>query len=51
VGRADTMGLAISLVSEVPEKVWFCTVKGYKPWLAPDSSNTRTTDKGGHTIW
>lgn len=51
VGRADTMGLAISLVAEVPEKVWFCTVKGMKPWLAPDSSNTRTTDKGGHTIW
>ncbi|GLC38638.1 hypothetical protein PLESTB_000455000 [Pleodorina starrii] len=51
VGRADTLGLAISLVSEVPEKVWFCTVKGLKPWLAPDSANTRTTDKGGHTIW
>ncbi|GIL86754.1 hypothetical protein Vretifemale_14994 [Volvox reticuliferus] len=51
VGRADTMGLAISMVSEVPEKVWFCTVKGLKPWMAPDSSNTRTTDKGGHTIW
>ncbi|GLI69277.1 hypothetical protein VaNZ11_013853 [Volvox africanus] len=51
VGRAGTMGLAISLVSEVPEKVWFCTVKGLKPWTAPDSSNTRTTDKGGHTIW
>lgn len=51
VGRADTMGLAISLVSEVPEKVWFCTVKGLKPWMAPDSSNTLTTDKGGHTTW
>ncbi|EFJ48542.1 hypothetical protein VOLCADRAFT_90875 [Volvox carteri f. nagariensis] len=51
VGRADTMGLAISLVSEVPEKVWYCSVKGLKPWLAPDASNTKTTDKGGHTIW
>ncbi|KXZ56945.1 hypothetical protein GPECTOR_1g852 [Gonium pectorale] len=50
VGRADTMGLAISLVSEVPEKVWFCTVKGLKPWLAPDAANTKTTDRGGHTI-
>lgn len=51
VGRADTLGLAISLVAAVPEKVWFCSVKGLKPWLNPDSSNTRTNDKGGHTIW
>ncbi|GFR40732.1 hypothetical protein Agub_g1342 [Astrephomene gubernaculifera] len=51
VGRADTLGLAISLVSQVPEKVWYCTVKGLKPWLAPDAANTKTTDKGGHTIW
>ncbi|KAG2489591.1 hypothetical protein HYH03_011872 [Edaphochlamys debaryana] len=51
VGRADTMGLAISFVSQVPEKVWYCSVKGLKPWLAPDASNTKTNDKGGHTIW
>ncbi len=51
MGRADTLGLAISLVAAVPEKVWFCSVKGLKPWLSPDSSNTRTNDKGGHTIW
>ncbi|PNH01214.1 ATP-dependent RNA helicase DDX1 [Tetrabaena socialis] len=51
VGRADTLGLAISLVGAVPEKVWYCSVKGLKPWTAPDASNTRTNDKGGHTIW
>lgn len=51
VGRADHLGLAISLVSTVPEKVWFCTVKGYKPWLEPDARNTLTKDHGGHTIW
>ncbi|PSC75014.1 ATP-dependent RNA helicase DDX1 [Micractinium conductrix] len=51
VGRADTMGLAISLVSSVPEKVWFCTQKGYKPWLQPDAHNTRTNEEGGQTTW
>jgi len=51
VGRADTMGLAISLVSKVPEKVWYCTVKGYKPWLQPDTKNTKTHEEGGQTIW
>jgi len=51
VGRADHMGLAISLVSGVPEKVWFCTIKGYKPWLEPDAKNTKTQEQGGHTIW
>jgi ATP-dependent RNA helicase DDX1 len=51
VGRAGALGLAVSLVSEVPEKVWFCTVKGLKPWLEPDAKNTRTTDEGGHTVW
>jgi hypothetical protein len=45
------MGLAISLVSSVPEKVWFCSVKGYKPWLEPDAKNTRLQEQGGHTIW
>ena len=51
VGRAGHLGLAVSLVSEVPEKVWFCTVKGLKPWLEPDAKNTRTADRGGHTVW
>lgn len=51
VGRADSRGLAISFVSTVPEKVWFCTMKGLKPWLKPDKKNTKTTDKGGHTVW
>ena len=36
VGRAETMGLAISIVSKVPERVWYCTKKGYKPWLEPN---------------
>eukprot|EP00803_Ostreobium_quekettii_P004828 evm.model.scf_578.6 EVM.evm.TU.scf_578.6 scf_578:62481-70261(+) len=51
VGRADTMGLAISIVSTVPEKVWYCSVKGYRPWLEPDAENTRTNKEGGHTVW
>eukprot|EP00879_Flechtneria_rotunda_P016993 GHRR01017789.1.p1 GENE.GHRR01017789.1~~GHRR01017789.1.p1 ORF type:complete len:516 (+),score=173.42 GHRR01017789.1:811-2358(+) len=51
VGRADHMGLAISLVSTVPEKMWFCTIKGYKPWLEPDAKNTKTQEQGGQTIW
>ncbi|KAL4449436.1 hypothetical protein ABPG77_007080 [Micractinium sp. CCAP 211/92] len=51
VGRADTMGLAISLVSTVPEKVWYCTIKGYKPWQQPDAKNTKTNEEGGQTIW
>ena len=34
VGRADKMGLAISIVSKsVKERVWFCTQKGYRPWM------------------
>ena len=34
VGRADKMGLAISIVSSsAKERVWFCTQKGYKPWM------------------
>ena len=51
VGRADAIGLAVSLVAGVPEKVWYCTQKGLKPWLNPDKKNTRTNDQGGHTIW
>ena len=44
VGRADRMGLAVSLVSTVREKVWFCR-KGTKPPCA----DTRDFDKGGTT--
>ncbi|GMH45072.1 hypothetical protein BSKO_13029 [Bryopsis sp. KO-2023] len=51
VGRADTMGLAISFVSTVPEKVWYCSIKGYKPWFEPNQQNTKTNDQGGQTIW
>jgi len=52
VGRADALGLAVSLVSTVPEKVWFCSVKGYKPWTQPDKQNTQTNDKkGGQAVW
>lgn len=52
VGRADAQGLALSIVSTVPEKVWYCSIKGYKPWLEPSSENVRINDyKGGQTIW
>ena len=50
-GRAERLGLAISLVSRVPEKVWYCKQKGYKPWLKPKERDTRTHEEGGHTIW
>ncbi|KAF6252459.1 P-loop containing nucleoside triphosphate hydrolase protein [Scenedesmus sp. NREL 46B-D3] len=49
VGRADRMGLAISLVAAVPE--WYCTIKGYKPWLEPDARNTKTQEQGGQTVY
>lgn len=49
VGRAERMGLAISLVSSVPEKVWYhgewCSSRGRNCW------NTRLTDEGGCAIW
>ena len=51
VGRADTMGLAISLVSTVPEKVWFCSKKGYKPWFNPKKQDLKLNQDGGHTKW
>ncbi len=51
VGRADTMGLAISIVAAVPERVWYCTKKGYKPWLEPNKNNTKLIAEGGHTKW
>ncbi|CAL1280444.1 unnamed protein product [Larinioides sclopetarius] len=48
VGRAERMGLAISLASAVPEKVWYhsnCSNRGKNCW------NTNLTDKGGCCIW
>lgn len=49
VGRAERMGLAISLVSAIPEKVWFhgewCPSRGRNCW------NTKLTDQGGCCIW
>lgn len=50
VGRAETPGLCISLVSAVPGKVWFCRKKGLKPWLNPTKEHVSTT-KGGHAAW
>lgn len=32
-------------------QVWYCTQKGYKPWLEPNKQNTRTNEQGGHTTW
>ena len=50
-GRAEKLGLAISLVSQVPEKVWYCKQKGYKPWLDPKRKDVGPHEEGGHTIW
>ncbi|XP_055693754.1 ATP-dependent RNA helicase Ddx1 [Lutzomyia longipalpis] len=49
VGRAERMGLAISLVSSVPEKVWYhgewCKSRGRNCW------NTNLTAQKGCCIW
>ncbi|CAD5217936.1 unnamed protein product [Bursaphelenchus xylophilus] len=47
VGRADRMGLAISLVSTVPEKVWYhqCKSKGAR------CENTKLVKNGGCAKW
>lgn len=49
VGRAEKMGLAISLVSSVPEKVWYhgewCASRGRRCY------NANLTDMGGCCIW
>lgn len=49
VGRAERMGLAISLVSSVPEKVWYhgewCHSRGR------NCHNTNLTDQGGCCTW
>jgi ATP-dependent RNA helicase DDX1 len=46
VGRAERMGLSISLASAVKERVWFCQ-KGQKP----PCSDTRDFKVGGNCIW
>lgn len=49
VGRAERMGLAVSLVAVVPEKIWYhgewCPSRG------KNCSNTRTTKEGGCCVW
>ncbi|KAI3384596.1 hypothetical protein SNEBB_000079 [Seison nebaliae] len=47
VGRAERMGLAISLTSKVEEKVWYhsCPSRGKKCW------DTRLKEDNGCTIW
>ncbi|XP_051501529.1 ATP-dependent RNA helicase DDX1 [Myxocyprinus asiaticus] len=47
VGRADRMGLAISLVAMEKEKVWYhvCNSRG------KSCNNTRLKENGGCTIW
>jgi ATP-dependent RNA helicase DDX1 len=49
VGRADRMGLAISIVAcgEVKEKVWYHTCKS----KGKNCTNRSLTDAGGCTIW
>ena len=49
VGRAERMGLAISLVSTVPEKVWYhgqwCSSRG------KNCTNTALVDRKGCCMW
>jgi ATP-dependent RNA helicase DDX1 len=47
VGRAERMGLAISLVSSVPEKVWYHQCKN----RGQGCKNTKLKESGGCTIW
>jgi len=47
VGRADRMGLAISLVSTVKEKVWYHSC----PSRGKNCYNTELKEKGGCAIW
>lgn len=50
VGRADRMGLAISLVSSVKEKVWYCG-QSCKTKGPRGCRQTSMLDKGGCAIW
>eukprot|EP01135_Chromosphaera_perkinsii_P011226 Nk52_evm7s2367 gene=Nk52_evmTU7s2367 len=47
VGRRERMGLSISIVSKVPEKVWYhrCASRG------ASCTDARITSKGGCAIW
>lgn len=45
VGRADRMGLAVSLVGSVKEKVWFC-----QPGKKPPCDDTRDYRNGGTAL-
>jgi len=47
VGRADRMGLAVSLVSSVEEKVWYCSCGNRKL----PCKNNRLKHEGGCCIW
>jgi len=47
VGRADRMGLAISLVSTVKEKVWYHSC----PSRGKNCYNTDLKENGGCAIW
>jgi ATP-dependent RNA helicase DDX1 len=47
VGRADRMGLAISLVSKVQEKVWYHTCQS----RGKNCANRLLKEEGGCCIW
>lgn len=49
VGRADRMGLALSFVSQVPEKVWYHG--DWCPFRGKGCTNSRLTSQGGCCIW
>jgi ATP-dependent RNA helicase DDX1 len=49
VGRAERMGLALSFVSNVPEKVWFHGQ--WCPSHGKGCANTKLTNQGGCCIW
>lgn len=51
VGRANTHGVAVSLVSTAPEKVWYVQQANAKPWEQPTTANTTDVQQGGHTMW
>ena len=43
--------MAFSLVAAVRERVWFCTVRGARPWERPSAADVRDRALGGHTVW
>ena len=43
--------MAFSLVAAVRERVWFCTLRGARPWERPSAADVRDRAQGGHTIW